>query len=98
MQLPSIFSKMKVAMTMATLLIACASLVGCDSSSSSISTEGRVKVFCAPNNIAYWMIDYTDGGGLAVNEDGKPLSCQEAKGILAASKALHQGLDKKNEP
>ncbi len=95
MKLPSLFSKTKVAMTIATLLIASASLSGCDNSSLSISTEGRVMVFCAPNNIAYWMIDYTNGGGLAVNEDGKPLSCQEAKDILAASKAPPQGLDAK---
>lgn len=52
----------------------------------------RTIVYCAPNNVAYWIVrrlnnDHAVGGGLAVDQRGKPLSCEQAEDYLALKKA-----------
>ena len=53
----------------------------------SLSTS----VYCSPNNVPYWIVGLNNGhaasGGLAVDQDGKPLSCEDAEGYLALKKA-----------
>lgn len=54
-----------------------------------IAQAGQVlySVNCAPNGVAYWVFSSREGypstlnltSGLAVDKDGKPLSCEEAK-------------------
>ena len=51
--------------------------------------QAESKVACAPNNIAYWVfqppgnpINFGYTVGLAVDENGKPLSCDQARNML----------------
>jgi hypothetical protein len=59
--------------------------------------QGLYTVNCAPNNIAYWVFFSTSWGhdvkftsGLAVDKEGKPLSCEEARKLADEAKRSRQ--------